>query len=186
MSSSLDEELKVLESKVNTLKLDYERYFLGTRPREPVLLRGEVQKTITALSNQPIQNTALRFKFSSICSRFHAFKRQWTETLRKMEDGTYVRHRFKADLHGQTAPAASAPPAAGGRGSGSRDDLFGDYVSAREACGQSVKGLSKDKLDGIVAQQREALRKRYGDAEFRFKVVVEEGKAKLKAQRVKS
>ena len=30
-----DEDLRELDRKVKQLRLDYERYFLGTRPREP-------------------------------------------------------------------------------------------------------------------------------------------------------
>jgi hypothetical protein len=96
---SIEEDFKVLENKLLQLKLDYDQYFLGTRPREPVMLRGEVQKMIALYSNQAIQNTAMRFKFGSICSRYQSFKRQWNDVLRQIEAGTYSRHRFKADLH---------------------------------------------------------------------------------------
>lgn len=178
---SIEEELKILESKLNQLKLDYDRFFLGTRPREPVMLRGEVEKTITYYSNTAIQNTALRFRFSSLCSRYHAFKRRWTETLRQMEAGTYVRHRFRAKLQDRE-PGAEAAPRAGGAGS---DDLYADYLEARRRCGQSVKGLSPEKLQQTIARQRATLRKRFGGTEFRFRVVVEDGKAKLKASRAK-
>ena len=95
----IEEDFKILETKMLQLKLDYDQYFLGSRPREPVMLRGEVQKLIALYSNQAIQNTAMRFKFGSICSRYQAFKRQWNEVLRQIEAGTYSRHRFKADLH---------------------------------------------------------------------------------------
>ena len=30
-----EEEMKLLETKMNQLKLDYEKYFLGTRPTPP-------------------------------------------------------------------------------------------------------------------------------------------------------
>ena len=111
-----DEDLRELDRKVKQLKLDYERYFLGTRPREPVLQRSEVDKLIVIYSNTPIQNTALRFKFNSICSRYQALKRQWTETLRKIEQGTYERHRFKADLHERARLASAQAASAGSAG----------------------------------------------------------------------
>ncbi len=82
---SIDEELQVLENKTKQLKLEYEQYFLGTRPREPAQLRAEVQKIIFRHSNQPIKNTAARFRFNSMNSRFQAFKRQWDLTLRQIE-----------------------------------------------------------------------------------------------------
>ncbi len=181
---TLEELLRILDHKVSQLRRDYDQYFLGTRPREPALLRGEVQKHIVILTNQPIQNTALRFKFGSICSRYQAFKRQWDETLRKIEAGTYERHRFKAKIHGIGGGVAStqapAPKPAGG-------DLFESYKDARLACGQNVKGLTRDKLEGVLERQRSQLRKKYGDdANFSFRVAVEQGKVRLKATRQNS
>jgi hypothetical protein len=179
---SVEEELKILEHKMNQLRLDYEQYFLGTRPREPILLRGEVQKLIVFYSNTPIQNTAMRFKFASLCSRFQAFKRRWEETLRKMEDGSYSRHRFKARLHERHAHPEPVPVSASSKG----DDIYSAYVKARRECGQDVAKLTPDRLDAILKRERASLRQRYGDAEFRFRVVVENGKAKLKASRKRS
>lgn len=179
-----EEELRVLDSKLKQLKLDYDRYFLGSRPREPVVLRGEVDKLIAIYSNQAIRNSALRFRFSSICSRYQAFKRQWNEILRQMEHGTYGRHRFKADLHerardddAEGAAPESAPASAA-------DRLFEEYRAARESCGQETRSLTPGALERVLAQQREALRSRFGDAELRFRVVIEDGRAKIKASRV--
>ncbi len=104
--ATLEEDLQILEHKLNALKLDYERYFLGTRPREPVMARQEIQKTVTLWANTPIQNTALRFKFNSINSRYQAMKRQWDNILRQMEAGTYKRDIFRANIR----QAGTAPP----------------------------------------------------------------------------
>ncbi len=183
----IEEDFKILENKMLQLKLDYDQYFLGSRPREPVVLRSEVQKLINIYSNQAIQNTAMRFKFGTICSRYQAFKRQWTEVLRQIEQGTYTRHRFKADLHDRerhSGVAAAAPTGAGEPGK-PIDALFQSYVDACKSCGQDVKGLTPAKLDGILEKQREQLRSRFGDAAFSFRVAVEAGKAKLKATRTK-
>ena len=49
-----------------------------------------------------------------------------------------------------------------------------------------MKGLSREKLDGIIAKQRAQLADKFGgDAQFRFRVEIEGGKARLKASRVK-
>jgi len=184
-TEAIDDDLRMLEFKLAQLKRDYDQYFLGNRPREPVQLRGEVIKAVIELTNTAIKNTASRFKFTSICSRYQAFRRQWDETLRKIEAGTYERHRFKAKLHKQDETAPAAAPTA--PACGAEDDLYDAYVEARRTCGESVKGLSREKLDGILAQQRDALRAKFGSAaEFRFRVQIEGGKARLKASRVKA
>ena len=175
-----DEELEILSRKLMSLKLAYDQYFLGSRPREPVLLAGEVSKLVVTYSNQAIKNTAMRFKFNSIVSRYQAFKRQWTDTLRRIEAGTYSRHQFKAKLHEH--PAQPAEPAAP-RPAQDRNEIFEAFVEARQACGQSVADLTASKLDRLLDKQERELRKRFGDSQVRFKVVVENGRAKLTASR---
>jgi len=179
-----DETIELLDRKLGMLKREFEQYFLGTRPREPVLLRSEVHKLVVFLSNTPISNTAQRFKFSSICSRYQAFKRQWDDTLRKIEAGTYERHQFKAKIHGQ-GPRSSAPKKSGGR-SQPQADLYQDYVDARLACGQSTQGVSREKLEQQLTRQKAQLKKKYGNSDFNFRVAVEDGKVRLKAKRVRN
>ncbi len=173
------EDLEILSRKLTSLKLAYDQYFLGSRPREPVMLADEVKKLVIVYSNQSIQNTATRFKFSSIVSRYQAFKRQWTETLRKIETGSYTRHQFKAKLHERTAapPEPVAPPPQ------NRKEIYQAFIEARQACGESVADLTTAKLDNILDRQERELHKRYGDGQIRFKVVVENGRAKLTASR---
>lgn len=183
-NSAIEEELKILEARLKQLKLAYEQYFLGSRPREPQVERREVDKTIVYYSNTAIQNTALRFKFNSICSRYNAFKRQWNETLRKIEQGTYERHLFKAELRERDQGAA---PERGGasRAVVAADDpaLFSAYVEAREACGQETESLTPKKLQAVLDKQARALVARHGGG-VSFRVVVENGKAKIRATRV--
>jgi hypothetical protein len=121
----------------------------------------------------------MRFKFNSIVSRYQAFMRQWTETLRKIEDGSYARHQFKANLHQHPA----APPDPVARAPQDRKDVYAALVEARQACGQDVASLTPKKLDEILDHQERELSKRYGSDAVRFKVVVENGKAKLTASR---
>jgi len=175
----VEEELRALDHKVKQLRLDYERYFLGARPREPSQQRAEVEKKLVVFSNTAIQNTALRFKLSSIVSRYQAFKRQWEETLRKIEAGTYERHRFKADLH-HGAGDAGKPAVAGADA-----DLFDQYRAAQRAQGPDARALTREKLDALVARQRARLSERFGPlARFRFRIAVEDGRTKLKVNRI--
>jgi hypothetical protein len=171
-------ELELLDRKLNQLKLAYDQYFLGSRPREPVLLRDEVRKAVVLYSNEGIQNTALRFKFGSICSRYQAFRRRWTDTLRKIEEGSYERHQFKANLRRDNSPSepAQRPPQ-------DRSEIYAAYLEARRACGQDVTNLTPAKLDAVLDKQEAALRKRFSDSRVRFRILVEDGQAKIKASR---
>ena len=192
-TNDVAEDMVVLDNKIKQLKFEYDQYFIGSRPREPVLTRGEVNKLVTRYSNTGIQNTALRFKFNTLCSRLFAMRRQWDETLRKIEAGTYERHVFKARLHERERALANrdaVPGAAASQRNADEitiggTDLFEAYRNARASCGEDVSGVSRAKLDQLVAKQRAAIQQKYGCADVRFRVVIEGGKTKLKATPVK-
>ena len=185
---SMDEDLHLLDVKIKQLKLDYDKYFLGTRPREPSQLRQEVQKQVLIYTNSRIPNTADRFKFNSICSRLQALKRQWDNTLRQIEAGTYKRHVFKADLRDRTQAAAAPAGASPAKRSGGpkQDDLFESYRSAASSCGQDVGKMTRAKLDSVIKKQEAALRQKLGCERVKFRVVVQDGKVKLKASPIRS
>jgi hypothetical protein len=174
------DELVQLEIKIGQLKQEYEQYFLGTRPREPLQARAAVDKIIARRMSLPSQNTAERFKFSSLCQRLQTHKRQWSETLRKMEAGTYQRHRFKAHLHEKERPSAPASPVRNDQAADA-PDLFNVYVEAARSCGQDVSKLTRKQLGSVVEKQSKALRKKLGCDQVDFKVIVRDGKVKLKA-----
>ena len=180
--ADLDDELQWLDIKIKQLKLEYEQYFSGNRPREPHNLRADVQKFVMRQLSTPIKNTAQRFRFNSLNQRFQTFKRQWDGIIRQIENGTYKRHLFKADLHdrerGMETPTGPRPGVAAER---SPKELFEAYRDAAEACGQNVKGLTQAKLQAVIAKQEKAVRSKLGCDKVNFRVVVEGGKVKLKA-----
>ncbi|HIF94648.1 MAG: MXAN_5187 C-terminal domain-containing protein [Myxococcales bacterium] len=180
---SQEDELKILELRLNQLKLDYDKYFLGTRPTEPAMPRGEVQKTIIRFSNTQITNTALRFKFNSINGRYQAFKRQWDGVLRQIDAGTYKRHVFKADLRDRerdVAPDLASSRAKAG-GGGEDSGIFETYRDAMLATGQDASRLTRAKLQSAISKQETALKKKFDCERIDFKVVVRDGRVRLKA-----
>jgi len=189
LGTDIEEDLTLLDARLKQLRTEYEQYFMGARKREPQLVRGEVQKIITFYANVPIRNTGHRFKFNNLRARYFAFKRHWDETQRKIEEGTYDKHRFQADLHErerQLDHELEAPPrkkgeAASKGGGNDLDQLYDSWIEARAATGQPTAGLTREKLAAQLEQQTKTIRERFGAAEVRFRVVVEDGKAKLKA-----
>ena len=178
--TDVEDDLRLIDVRLKQLKNEYEQYFLGTRPRPPTPLRGDVQKMFAYYTNVPIQRTALRFRFNTLQARFFSYRRHWDATLRRIEEGTYERHVFKANL--QHRPRSETASATARSPSPERDgDLFSDYVDARRACGQNTQGVDRGALQRAIDQQAAAIRKRYDCKDVHFRVVVEDGRAKLKA-----
>lgn len=189
LGASIEDDLNLLDIKIKQLKNEYEQYFLGSRKREPQLTRGDVQKIVSYYANVPIKNTGLRFRFNNLRSRFFSFKRHWDQTVRKIEEGTYERHLFIANLRERERHQREeqAGPRASRREEKKRasGDLFEAYRTARQATGQGAEGLTREKMDALLRKQEAAIRERYGVDEVRFRVVVEDGRAKLKASPVR-
>ena len=188
LGADTETDLQLLDAKLKQLRLEYEQYFLGARKREPQLLRGEVNKVVAYYANAPIRNTALRFLFNNLRARYFTHKRLWDETCRKIEEGSYERHLFKAELHERERGVKGRPkakPAEAAPKESSGDELFRAYKDARGATGQDASGLTREKFDALVRQQEEAISSKFGAAKVRFRVAIEDGKAKLKATPVK-
>ena len=173
------EDLKILDAKIKQAKFEYAQFFLGHRPREPVLVRGEVQKIIAYWSNLPINNTANRFRLNSLCARYFTFRRQWDETNRKIEEGTYEPHNKRAmrrsGMTQNNAPVTQST---------TDDDVCSAYLEARQACGQGE--VDPSKVSALLEKQRKAITEKYGCKDVKFRVVVEGGKTKLKATPVRA
>ena len=185
----IEADLHLIDVRLKQLKLEYDQYFLGNRKREPLQIRNELQKYVQIYAQSPIKNTGLRFKFNNLRSRYFSFRRLWDRTVRKIEGGSYERHLFKANLKDRERNEAAdrrSVTATNREALDDRADLFEAYISARQATGQDTGGVTREKLDGLLAKQEAAIREKYGAAKVRFKVVVENGKAKLKATAVRS
>jgi hypothetical protein len=185
--ADINEDLVLLDVRIKQLRTEYEQYFLGSRKREPQLLRGDVNKMVMHYANVPIQNTGYRFKFNNLRARYFAFKRYWDMTCRKIEEGRYERHLFKAKLHdGKEGAAPTGPKGVlASEANAGGDDLFEDFRAARLACGLDAKNVTREKLDSMLARQEAAIRERTGCDQVRFRVVVQDGKPKLKATPVR-
>jgi len=180
----VDEDLQLLDVKLKQLRNEYEQYFLGSRKREPQRLRGEVQKMVNYYTHVTIQNTGTRFKFNNLRARFFTLRRRWDQVCRKIDEGRYERHLFKAKMHEQESPVSDPAQAQTPRREPG-SDLFESYVAARQATGQGAQGLSREKLAALIQKQEAQLCKRYGVEKVSFRVVVEGGRAKLKASPVR-
>jgi hypothetical protein len=177
----VDEALDELDQNIKRLRIEYDQHFAGVLKRPPSLLQGRVQKVIQEFSAQPPRSTRQKFRFNQLNSRYQVFRQQWGRTLRQIEDGAYRPHRFRAVLHEQEPGAPAAPPAKDAAQSGKGiDALYGALLRAKEKLGDG-SAPDRAKLEEMVRRQTAEIRAKHGDAKIRFKVVTENGRAKVKA-----
>jgi hypothetical protein len=179
-----DETLDRLEKRIEDLRNWYEQYFLGSRARAPEQEKTSVQYLIRRLANQHVTNTQLKFKLQQLVSKFNSYNQHWSRMMQKLESGTHRRDKFKKKLAGNTVPVTKPTPSRATVKTGLPDDhideVYKAFVDAKKQLNQP-SNISKEKLAATLKKQAPALQEKYKGRDVRFKVVVEDGKAKLKA-----
>ncbi len=120
--------LTQLDRRVEQLKQNFERYFIGVDRRPPLQMRRDVVREVFEMEQVYINSTALRFRLRSLVQKFNTYKTYWTRTMRQIEEGTYHRDRSRAD-----------------RRQGRRDRM----EQARDEQGAYELDLEADFLEGI-------------------------------------
>ena len=181
----VDEELVELDHNIKRLRIEYDQYFMGNTKRAPQVLLGKVQKTVVRFSNKMPSNTAQKFRFNALNSKYQMYRQHWGRIMRQIEAGTYKVHRFQADMHerdrgiGESGPAKVADSSTP-QGS-PIDKLCNALSSAREKTGEQSGKIDRAKIARMVNQQTASIREQHPGAKIKFRVVIEDNRAKLKA-----
>lgn len=190
------------ENRVFLLKIAYEKYFSGIDPVEPARERDELRRMLRDLLGAPATNSRQRFRLQQLRARWATMELYWTRNLYQIERGIHPKQKYRADLKerqrteaelARAAPGQTLlperPPASGslipestgrpGNDAGYRA-VFDAYVQARGTCGQNTD-IDYNVVRQTLEKQVEALKARTACSSVKFKVVVEDGKAKVKA-----
>jgi hypothetical protein len=176
-TSEFDRQLRELEAELKKLEVEYNLFFAGRLPKLPWETRSRVEALVKRYDRMQIQNTAERFRFQGLQSRFSAFCELWERTLR-MREGTRPGARPRG---GSAPPPPSSAP-------GERDHEREDERAAAPAAPAGVMLTTlrdpekePEKVRALYEQLREA-RRQSGEPEVpyeRFAEVVRAQVSKL-------
>jgi hypothetical protein len=174
------EEIALFEEKLNELVRKYEQYFLGLEKREPLKLLEDVDKRCRHFAGVPIVNTMVKFRYNSIAARLNSYKQYWGRINRQIEEGKYSRDRFRMQIHEQSTRSESQAHALAANHE--IDAVFQQFMEARRACNLQSDGMTPEMLTVTLEKQRALLEKKHNCTEIEFRVVIEDGKPKIKAR----
>jgi hypothetical protein len=193
------QRLDELEQRMFVLKIDYEKYFSGIEKIEPLREREELRRMVRDLLEEQIRNSTLRFRFQTLRARFQSLELYWTRNLVLIERGTHPKMRFRADAKDRgraAAAAAGAPPEpslsaeqqevlrqrqeALEREERAYKRVYDTYMEARAKCGQSTD-VAFDSVKDALKKQVRQIKANFQCDTVKFRIVVEDGKAKVKA-----
>lgn len=177
------EDVTVLDQKLNDLIKKYEQYFIGLEKREPLQLLGEVEKLVRRYAGTPINNTMYKHRFTTLVARLNTYREHWNRILKLMEEGRYSRDRFISDLHlrQKGKPERQETDAPVANANADIDRLVDEFREARRACNLPVEMITRELVAATIEKQRPALVAKLGTENVAFRVVIEDGKPKLKA-----
>jgi len=86
-ASDIERDLTRLEGELKQLEAEYNMYFSGRLPKPPWETRARVDGTVKKLDRTHIQNTGIRFRFSTVQARYAALVELWDRGMRSREEG---------------------------------------------------------------------------------------------------
>jgi hypothetical protein len=177
----IPEDVESFERNLKELIVKYEQYFLGLEKREPLKLLEEVERLARRYTASAISNTMLLFRYNSLKSRLISYRQYWNRTNRLIEEGKYSRDRFKMERHlGTGGPPESAEGA--DKVDNDVDQLYRQYLEACRSCNLPTNGISRETISSTLEKSRSAIQEKYQLGEVEFRVLIEDGKPKIKVR----
>lgn len=180
---AIAEDVLFLDQKLSDLITKYEQYFIGLEKREPLILLADVEKLVRRYTGTKINNTMYKHRFNMMVARLNTYREHWNRILKLMEEGRYSRDRFISDLHlrqkdklGNRHPESSLAPA-----EPDIDRLVHEFREARIACNMPVDRITRELVAATIEKQKPLLTAKLGTEHIAFRVVIVDGKPKLKA-----
>ena len=169
-------ELDRLEQDLNTLRVDFERFFNGDLDVPPEQFRESIRGQIASLA-QSTKSPVDAFRFGALEARFHSWSELFNRRLRNVE----LQHKTVR----KTRRLNVADPSEG--------IVLGKHIYAAGVAplhrhlyrDQPAGAMDLDSFATYLARQHQLIRDRTGCEKVSFRIVEEDGKKKLKAKPVR-
>jgi hypothetical protein len=180
---AIADNIILLDQKLKELITRYEQYFIGLEKREPLQLLGEVENMVRRYTGVPINNTMYKHRFNMLVARLNTYREHWNRILKLMEEGRYSRDRFISDLHQRHKDKTErkrpdSPPMTA---EADLDRLVHEFREALKACNLPVDKITRELIAATIEMQKPMLAAKLGTENFAFRVVIEDGKPRIKA-----
>jgi hypothetical protein len=188
--ADIERDLQVLEAGLKQLEAEYNMFFSGRLPRPPWETRSRVDALLKQLDRQHISNYGVRFRFTTLQTRYARFVDLWDRGLRAREEGRPGPFNAAAAARA-AAPAAVPAPDRLVHVTSFRDpaheadklrDLYDRVSEARREAGQEA--ISFGRFADLIRTQVSTLREQGGSA-VAFRVAMKDGKLAFTAKALK-
>jgi len=180
----IDEEIAKLDENLRRLKIEYEAYFNGGKPRPPNDTIYRVETTLKKYSDGSKLSFGQRFRFNQLAQKYAVHNDLWRKRLKDKEEG---RGRFGAVKHQEKGVKAGGPVRVVCSDPEKEKDkveqLMKAWIEAKRQVGERVDGLDPNAFARFVSEKTKQAKASLGCHKVQFSVSVEDGKFKFKAEK---
>ena len=157
---TVDEELNKLEDSIRRLKIEFETYFNGGKPRPPNELLYGVEQAIKRYSTDTSKlNYGQRFRFNQLLQRYAVHNELWRKKLRNKEEGRTASPRRRSpeepSAEGPTRVVCVDPDHEPGK----VEELLKALRTAKQRAGESGEKIDPARFQKFPAQTNAGLPK---------------------------
>lgn len=203
--ATIEEDLNQLEKDIRQLRIEYDSYFAGGRPRPPSDIEWRVNTIIKKYASGRM-NFTQRFRYDGLLQRYAKYSELWRQRTRQKEAGLspYLAagqaareaarlEVARAETLREEAARAAKPPATGGtaekrfvytdprREPEKVQELYRTLVEAKRKAGEKAD-VNFEQFHRFVRQKTDELKKQLGCQQVEYSVSLEGGQVKLKAK----
>jgi len=208
--ATIDEELSQIERDIRTLKIEYEQYFGGGRPRPPSDTQWRCENLIKRYAERGADmNYGQRFRYNNLTQTYAKYQDMWRKKLVQKESGTQQHHygaaakAIEAERARRAAEYQAFSNAAGGaieepkqtkqaatfamkvsdptREQTKIEELYRKLIEARTETGEKAGTPTLKDFESFVQKKTHDLQDK-GGREVEYSVSIESGRVKLKAR----
>ena len=180
-----DEQLTRLEDDIRKLRVEFDIFFNGGAKRPPYDTKGRVETFLKRLGDDRTLTYAQRYRYTSLASRYNAFRDLWRRTIQGREEGrdaaSAARAHAKRELSAEVEPVSFVCSDAHHEVE-VLQQLYGSLLDAKRRCGEPTEDLSFPKFHRLVASKTDGLKQQFGCERVRFSVAIEGGHVSFKAR----
>ena len=198
--ASIDEDLNQIERDLRVLKIEYEQYFGGGRPRPPNDTQWRIEQLIKRHSERSADMSyGQRFRYNNLAQTYAKYQDIWRKKVKQKEEGAVQRHFGAAAKAIEAERLRNAPPAPTAAEQVSRpggyvvacsnpdnerqkvETLYRVLVEAKQKAGENTDSMTLDNFQTFVKQKTAQLREQNSCEEVEYAIQIEAGQVKLKA-----
>jgi hypothetical protein len=179
-NKALEAELATFRNRLESLRVKYDRYFMGLERIPPEKIRSDLERDLRNSSLERSHKTAIKFQFNNVRQRMITYRRYWDRIMRMIEEGRFKREKSALQNMGAPPPA---PDAGGGGGGGDKREraVFESWKKAQKELGRK-SDVGFDRFQAKLAKQKQAQMEKFGWSDVNYSVRVKNGKVNLVAK----